>query len=47
VKEKARQHILDEWNHIIGWEYDAELEALGQLEPPPLQALYYAKYVIQ
>jgi hypothetical protein len=47
VKENARQYILDEWNHIIGWDYDAELEALGQLEPPPLEALYYAKYVIQ
>ena len=47
VKELARQHVLDEWNHIIGWEYDAELEALGQLPPPPLETLYYAMYVIQ
>ena len=47
VKELARQTILDEWNHIIGWEYDAQLKALGQLEPPPLKALYYANYVLQ
>ena len=47
VKELARQHVLDEWNHIIGWEYDAELEALGQLPQPPLKELYYAMYVIQ
>ena len=33
VKEMAREHILEEWNRIIGWEYEAELEALGQLEP--------------
>ncbi len=47
IKEMARQTILDEWNHIIGWEYDAELEALGQLPPPPLKALYYTNYVLQ
>ena len=47
VKEITRQTILDEWNHIIGWEYDAELEALGQLPPPPLKALYYETYVLQ
>ena len=47
VKEITRESILKEWNHIIGWEYDAELEALGQLEPPPLKALYYATYVLQ
>ena len=23
IKENARQSILDEWNRIIGWEYDA------------------------
>lgn len=47
VKEQTRQIILDEWNRIIGWEYDAELEMLNQLEPPPLKALYYSKYVLQ
>ena len=47
VKEWARQHILDEWNHTIGWEYDAELDALDLLSPPPLEALYYANYVLQ
>ena len=47
VKELARQHVLEEWNHIIGWEYDAELESLGQVPPPPLETLYYAMYVIQ
>lgn len=47
VKEWARQSILEEWNRIIGWEYDANLEALGQLAPPPLKTLYYEKYVIQ
>ena len=39
IKEMARQSILDEWNHIVGWEYD--------LEPPPIKALYYTTYVLQ
>jgi hypothetical protein len=47
VKEITRQTILDEWNRICGWEYDAELEALGQLPPSPLKTLYYETFVIQ
>ncbi len=47
VKEIAREHVLEEWNRIVGWEYDADLEALGQLPEPPLKALYYEKYILQ
>lgn len=47
VKEETRQRLLDEFNTMLGWEYDAVLEELGQLELPPIKALYYAKYILQ
>jgi flagellar basal body-associated protein FliL len=47
VKEETRQRLLDEFNTMLGWEYDAGLEELGQLEDPPIKALYYAKYILQ
>lgn len=47
IKEETRQRLLDEFNTMLGWEYDAVLEELGQLEPPPIKALYYSKYILQ
>ncbi len=47
IKEETRQRLLDEFNTMLGWEYNAVLEELGQLEPPPIKALYYSKYILQ
>lgn len=46
-REETRQRLLDDFNTLLGWEYDAKLEAFGQLEPPPIKALYYSKYILQ
>ena len=47
VKEQARQQVLDEINHMLGWAPDPELEAAGMPNPTPIKALYYSTYVIQ
>ena len=47
IKKETRQLLFDEFNRMLGWEYDSVLEELGQLEPRPIKALYYSKYILQ
>ena len=47
IKEETRKRLLDAFNTMLGWEYDPVLEELGQLKPKPIEALYYAKYILQ
>lgn len=47
IKEETRKRLLDKFNTMLDWEYDPVLDELGQLEKPPIKALYYAKYILQ